>query len=266
MKVAAAQIHPRFAKPEKNRRILGKYCSKAGQQAVELLVFPELCVSGYNFVSKEQAESLAEPVPEGETIQLWEAFAKQYGMIIVGGLVELGDDSQIYNSAALVTPDGFLGTYRKIHLFGKEKEWFIPGLQAPRVWKLPSVALGMLVCFDWIFPEATRILMLEGCEILCLPSNLILPYAQRVMVARSIENRIFTILTNRIGSERELTFTGRSQITNTTGEVLIRGVSNATSLLVVDIDPKKSHDKFLTATNNIIEDRRIDLYQRLLKK
>lgn len=268
MKVAAAQIHPQFAQPEKNRNLILRYCKRAAQQDVDLIVFPELCVTGYNFSSREQVESFAEPVPEGPTTQLWIELAKEHDLIIVGGLAEQGKKGGIYNSAAIVAPDQFLGCYQKIHLFANEKQWFFPGLQPPRVWKLPSVAIGVLVCFDWAFPEASRILMLEGCEILCLPSNLVLPYAQRVMVARSIENRMFTVLANRIGTEitagrNPITFTGRSQITNPMGDILVRGSKTRTGLVIAEIQPQKAQDKYLTRQNHIIDDRRTELYQRL---
>lgn len=265
MKIAAAQIHPRFASPAKNRILLGRYCEKAARQDVDLLVFPELCVTGYNFSSKDQVLNLAEIVPEGPTTALWIDLAEQYHMTIVAGIAELGTTNQVYNSSAIVSPRGFLGQYRKIHLFAREKEWFQPGDDPPKVWKLPKATIGSLVCFDWAFPEAARILMLEGCEILCLPANLVLPYAQQTMIARSIENRMFTVLANRIGSEEKLTFTGRSQITDTKGMVLARSGTKRTGLIISKIDPKQARDKFLTKTNHIIEDRRVELYQRLLQ-
>lgn len=271
MKVAAAQIHPQFTHPERNRNLIRRYCKRAAQQAVDLIVFPELCTTGYNFSSKEQVESFAEPVPEGPTTQLWIELAKEHNMIIVGGIAEQGKTGGIYNSAAIVAPDQFLGCYQKIHLFANEKEWFLPGSQPPLVWKLPSAAIGVLVCFDWAFPEASRILMLEGCEILCLPSNLVLPYAQRVMVARSIENRMYTVLANRIGTEissgrSPITFTGRSQITNPIGDILGRGSRTRSGLVIAEIQPQKAQDKFLTRQNHIIDDRRVELYQRLCNR
>jgi len=268
LKIAAAQIHPQFAQPDKNRNIFQQYCKRAAQQDVDLIVFPELCTTGYHFSSKNQVESFAEPVPEGPTTQLWIELAKEHNMIIVGGLAEQGRSEGIYNSAVIVDPDQFLGCYQKIHLFANEKNWFLPGSQPPHVWKLPSVAIGVLVCFDWAFPEVSRILMLEGCEILCLPSNLVLPYAQRVMVARSIENRIFTVIANRIGTETSagrnpITFTGRSQITNPLGDILARGSRTRSGLVIAEIQPQKAQDKFLTGQNHLIDDRRVELYQRL---
>jgi predicted amidohydrolase len=265
MKVAAAQIYPRFAQPEKNRMTIRRYCEKAASQEVDLLVFPELCISGYNFTSKAQVQSFAESIPEGPTTVLWVKLAEQHQMSIVAGIAELSTNQHVFNSAVVISPKGFLGSYRKIHLFAREKEWFQPGTDPPKVWKVPKATIGPLVCFDWAFPEVSRILMLEGCEILCLPANLVLPYAQKTMITRSIENRMFTVLANRIGSERNLTFTGRSQITDTTGKVLTRSGTKRTGIITAEIDPKKARNKYLTKTNNIIADRRVELYHRLMQ-
>jgi beta-ureidopropionase len=266
MKVAAAQIHPQFARPDKNQRLLRRYCEKAGAQEIDLLVFPELCVSGYNFSSRDQVRVLAESAPDGPTTRLLIELARQHHLTIIAGIAERSTEDLLYNSAVIVTPKGFMGQYRKIHLFAREKEWFQPGNEPPKVWHIPKATIGVLVCFDWVFPEAARILMLEGCEILCLPANLILPYAQHAMITRSIENRMFTVLANRIGSERELTFTGRSQITDIDGTILIRSRTKQTGLITAEIDSRQARNKFLTKTNHIVEDRRIDLYQRLLER
>ncbi len=266
LKIAVAQIAPEFARPEDNRQLLQQYCRRAARRGVELLVFPELCVSGYNFESKQQVESLAEYIPKGPTTKLWVEVAKEYEIIIVGGLAEKTVDKKLYNSAVIVNPEGFVGCYRKLHLFGNEARYFLPGDLPLRVFKLPSITVGVLVCFDWAFPEATRILMLEGCDLLVLPANLVLPLAQKVLIARSIENRIFIAMANRIGTEKELTFTGRSQITDPHGKILVRGPKTRQALLVADIQLKDAQNKYLTRTNHIIKDRRIDMYQRLLRK
>ncbi len=266
LKIAVAQIAPEFARPEDNRQLLQQYCRRAARRGVELLVFPELCVSGYNFESKQQVESLAEYIPKGPTTKLWVEVAKEYEIIIVGGLAEKTVDKKLFNSAVIVSPEGFVGCYRKLHLFGNEARYFLPGDLPLRVFKFPSITVGVLVCFDWAFPEATRILMLEGCDLLVLPANLVLPLAQKVLIARSIENRIFIAMANRIGTEKELTFTGRSQITDSHGKILVRGPKTRQALLVADIQPKDAQNKYLTRTNHIIKDRRIDMYQRLLRK
>ena len=265
MKVAAVQMQPKFAQPEKNRVLIRRYCERAAKQDVDLLVYPELCVSGYNFVSKDQVSSLAEPIPDGPTITSLINLADQYQLTMVIGIAEREGLNKVFKSSAIVDPRGYVGKYRKIHLFAREKDWFQAGNDPPKVWNLGKAIIGVLVCFDWAFPEATRILMLEGCEILCLPANLVLPYAQLAMISRSIENRLFTILANRIGTERTLTFTGRSQITDTHGKILTRSGKDRTGLIVAEIDPRQARNKMLTPTNNIITDRRVDLYHRLMQ-
>jgi predicted amidohydrolase len=266
LKVAVAQLTPEFARPEINRQLLRRYCKRAARLNVDLIVFPELCVSGYNFESKQQVESLAEYIPKGPTTRLWMELASEYEITIVGGLAEKTADMKLFNSAAIVGPDGFVGCYRKLHLFGNETRFFSPGDTSLRVFHFPSVSLGVLVCFDWAFPEATRILMLEGCDLLAIPANLVLPLAQKVLIARSIENRIFTAMANRIGTEKNLTFTGQSQITDTRGNILARGPKTRQALLVAEIRPKDAQNKYLTPSNHIINDRRVDMYQRLLQK
>ncbi|MFX1474634.1 MAG: nitrilase-related carbon-nitrogen hydrolase [Promethearchaeota archaeon] len=264
MKVAAAQTHPRFGQPEENRLITRRFCRRAAQQDVRLIVFPELCITGYNFSSKKALVRLAEPVPNGPTTQLWLNLAKAHRLIIVGGLAELDDKGQIFNSAVVVGPKGFLGCYRKLHLFGSEWELFSAGNQIPQVHSVLGFKFGAIVCFDWAFPELARILMLEGCEVLCHPSNLVLPLAQRVMIARSIENRLFTITANRVGTERDLQFTGRSQIISPSGDILVRGRSRRSQLLITEINPAEARNKNITPTNNLITDRRVKLYKRLI--
>jgi predicted amidohydrolase len=229
------------------------------------MVFPELSVTGYNFASRKMLEPLAEPVPDGPTTRLWLELAQTHDMIIAGGLAELGTDGQLYNSAVVVGPHGFAGCYRKLHLFSRERDLFAPGSEPPPVFRFSDVALGVMVSLDWAFPEVARILMLEGCEVVCHPANLVLPYAQQVMVTRGIENRIFTITANRVGVERNLTSLGRSQITNCSGKILARGPRDQPRLIVAEIDPREARNKQLTSTNNILADRRIPAYQRLLQ-
>jgi len=123
----------------------------------------------------------------------------------------------------------------------------------------------MMICFDWIFPEADRTLALAGAQILAHPANLVLPYCQDAMITRSLENRIFTITANRTGSEKlgkkGLCFTGRSQMTSPTGEILFRGPVKKATVNVMDIHPEESLEKTISDQNNLFEDRRISYYK-----
>lgn len=83
-----------------------------------------------------------------------------------------GDDGSLYNSAAVVGPDGLLAVYRKTHLWDREKLWFTPGSEPPPVVETPFGRIGVAVCYDLDFPELTRGLALAGADLIALPANL----------------------------------------------------------------------------------------------
>ena len=261
MKVAIYQFAPGFREKESNVKRIENAIHKTD---ADLVVLPELCTTGYQFVSQAEVESLCEPIPEGDTVQRFEQTAKSKGLFIVAGMGEKAGDA-FYNSAVLVGPDGFIGHYRKTHLFWDEKHWFQPGDTGFRVWDIGEVKIGLMICWDWIYPEAARSLALQGADVACLPANLVLPYCQDAMITRSIENRIFTITANRIGSEqrgekKKLTFTGRSQVVRPDGKIVFRLGENNESLQDGEIDPALARDKTMTPTNHIWEDRRPEQY------
>jgi predicted amidohydrolase len=211
---------------------------------------------------------LSETLP-GPSTQLLEQACRQTGGRIVLGIAEKAADGY-YNSAALVGPDGVEGVYRKAHLFGEEKLHFTPGRTGFPLFSVrvdgEEVRLGMLVCFDHFFPEAARSLALGGAQLICHPSNLVLPeYAQLSSRVRSIENRVFWVLANRYGTEdrggKAMAFTGASQITAPDGKVLVRAPASGDALEVVEIDPAQADNKKVTGRNDLWEDRRPELYR-----
>ncbi len=128
--------------------------------------------------------------------------------------------------------------------------------------------IGVIICFDWCFPDAARILAIKCADIICHPANLVLPYAPKVMLARSIENIVFTITANRVGVDErggeKLKFIGLSQATSPKMEVLIQAGSEEGDVGVVDIDISQAKNKWITKYNHIMKDRRVDLYTSLL--
>jgi len=235
----------------------------------DLWVLPELFNTGYLFSDANEARDLAEKIPSGPTTQALLQIASDNGVAIAGGLAELDGDN-LFNSSVLVAPDGNVFCYRKLHLFGYEKEVFAPGDREPEVFEVLGVKVGMMICFDWYFPETARILMLKGAQIICHPANLVLPYCQRSMPTRCLENRVFAITANRTGTEivghRELTFTGGSVIIDPLGNVLASASTENDEFACVDIDPGMSLDKKLTGRNDLLLDRRVELYGQLLRK
>jgi predicted amidohydrolase len=123
------------------------------------------------------------------------------------------DGNRIYNSALLINEKGVVGKYRKIHLFMNEKDYFTPGDESPKIFEILGWRVGMLICFDWAFPELWRSLALKGADIIAHPANFILEeYATKAVPVHAMLNRYYVVTSNRIGTEDELTFTGGSFI------------------------------------------------------
>lgn len=261
MKAAFVQTAPVFGEVRKN---VDRAVARIEKLDAGLIVLPELYSTGYQFRSKKELLELAEEVPGGyATRRLIEA-AKATGAYIVAGLAERSG-RKAYNSAVVVGPRGLVGTYRKAHLFWDEKKIFTKGDTPFSVFRAGKVRVGVMICFDWLFPEAARTLALKGADIICHPSNLVLPYCPEAMITRSLENRVFTITANRVGTEervagKPLRFIGKSQVTSPCGEVLARAGSRREEAGVVEIDPSAARRKLITPLNDIFKDRRKDLF------
>jgi len=266
MRVGFFQFCPERGEKSKN---IEKVRTLVKSAACDLWVLPELFNTGYLFSGMDEARDLAEELPSGQTTKALLQIASENSVAIVGGLAERGGD-RLFNSSVLVGPNGEVFCYRKLHLFGYEKEVFEPGDREPEVFEVLGVKVGMMICFDWYFPETARILMLKGAQIICHPANLILPYCQKSMPTRCLENRVFAITANRTGTEtvgrRELTFTGGSIIVDPLGNVLASASMDGEEFEVVEIDPEASSDKRLTGRNDLLSDRRVELYGKLLQE
>ena len=267
MRVGIYQNHPVFGQVEQNVKQTVKDLSSVD---ADLLVLPELFNTGYQFVSREETADMAEEVPLGKTCQAMIRVARDRNVFLVFGLAER-DGEDIYNSAGIVGPRGFMGRYRKTHLFDEEKIFFDPGDNGFKVFDIGLARIGVMICFDWLFPESARILSLLGADIICHPANLVLPYCQKAMVTRSLENGVFTVTANRVGTESRggkgpLTFTGGSQIVDNLGSILIKLEENETGVTVTDIDPQKARDKGITDYNDRLEDRRPEFYGPLVNR
>jgi predicted amidohydrolase len=228
---------------------------------VDVLVLPELCNSGYVFKTKEEAEDSAEPIPEGEMSQLLREWSNP-DRLVVAGICEQTEEG-LYNSAAVFREGEYITTYRKIHLFLDEVDWFKPGKDEPPIIEYHGVQFGVMICFDWIFPEMARVLSLKGAQVILHPANLVLPYCQDAMVTRSIENRVFTATANRVGIEREVSFSGLSQVTDIKGNRIAKMDGASIGVISVDIDPELAKDKSITKRNDIFKDRQPMLYKRI---
>lgn len=264
MRVGYVQFSPLFGSKNENHERVADFLS--GVKA-HLIVLPELFSTGYLFESREELLEFAED-EGGESFTFLRELSRDTGAAIVASVAERAGEN-CYNTCVLCSGGEVMARYRKIHLFDREKEIFTPGDLPFPVCDLGGVRIGLMVCFDWIFPESARILALKGAQIICHPSNLVLPYCPRAMITRCIENGVFAITTNRVGTEAraglELTFIGLSQVVAPRGDILIRADEKEEDVRIIDIDPSLADDKMVTQRNHLIEDRRMEYYGDLCR-
>ena len=267
MKVSLFQFNPSFGKKDEN---IKKVMDVAVGAELELLVLPEFFATGYQFTSIDEVSSLSEKVPEGITTEMLIGLSREKGIYIVAGLPER-DGDRFYNSAVLTGPEGFLGVYRKTHLFFEEKLYFSPGDTGFRVWDTGLGRIGIMICFDWFFPESMRALALLGADVVAHPSNLVLPYCPYAMPVRCLENRVYAITANRTGIEDRkegdpLNFIGQSLIVSPEGSVLASASGDEEILITADIDPLRARDKALNPFNDVLKDRLPGRYGPIFSK
>lgn len=265
MRVGFYQFRPIFGRVHLNRK---KVVEKLSTVEADLLVLPELAFTGYHFQDRAEIFPLAENPADSPTIDALAEVCSRRDFFIVTGFAEKQGE-HLYNSAALIGPNGLIHIYRKIQLFFREKDIFQPGNISLQVHEIKGVRIGMMICFDWIFPEISRILALQGADIICHPSNLVLSYCQSAMLTRCLENSVFAITANRFGTESRphgnLRFTGKSQIVSQKGALLYRARSQREELVIMEIDPAQARNKKMTEKNDLIADRRPEMYSELGK-
>lgn len=233
----------------------------------DLAVIPELFASGYQFLNREEAlqnaEELGQDCEPGPITSRLTQVAVECGTTIVAGLAEKSGD-RLFNSSVLIRPNGSRETYRKVHLFMDEKSIFDPGDLGFPVFEACGTTIGMMICFDWIFPEAARSLALAGARIICHPSNLLLPWCPAAMITRCQENRVFGLTANRVGREartgQPVEFIGLSQVVSPLGERLDQVPQKKTGTATATIQLTAAN-KLFTPRNNLWDDRRPDQYQ-----
>jgi len=202
----------------------------------DLVVLPELANSGYLYKSPEALIPYTEPSDgSGEFLSAIQSLAKSIQGVIVTGYAE-NSHLNLYNSASAVSPDGVIVNYRKTHLYADEKILFRPGDSGFKCFDWLDVRIGMMICFDWIFPESARTLALAGAQIIAHPANLVLPYCQ------------------------SLKFTGQSQMTHPSGTVLFRAPENEAIVITSSINPNDALNKKISYQNDLFKDRRPGIY------
>lgn len=263
MKVGFYQYRPVFGKVTHN---VSKVVNRLDGVDADLLVLPELAFTGYYFSGRDEVKALAEDYRKSPTVDALVALCRKNRFYLVTGFTEKARD-KYFNSALLIGPKGVKDVYRKLHLFNEETRNFDAGDTPLQVNKVKNANIGMMVCFDWAFPEVSRVLALQGADIICHPSNLVLGYCQQAMLTRCLENKFYAITTNRYGFDKRphgnLRFTGSSQIVAPGGTLLHRAAAQRDALYIMEIDPALARDKSITPLNEVLRDRRPEFYQAL---
>ena len=268
--VAVVQTEPIIGDVAGNLARICTAVTEVAVQGAKLIVLPELCVTGYMFADREEALGLAEEVPSGSSSQSLIALASSLGIYLVAGLAErVGSD--LFNSAILVGPNGYVGHYRKVHLWDNEKTIFSAGDIGLRVFDTDIGRIGLLICYDAWFPEAFRSLTLQGADVVCIPTNWVPIPGQQVGApamalslcqAAAHVNGIHILAADRVGIERGQEFIGQSAIVGPTGWPLTAPAGYATAETVVAdaalrAGPvRRKWSKF----NDPVADRRPDVY------
>lgn len=259
--IAQIQFDPQVGKLASNFVKVEKLLAKA--MDADLVVLPELANSGYNFIDRDQALTFASTVEKSEFVEMLAETAKKQNQYIVSGFHEK-DGTELFNTSLFISPKGKIEKYRKIHLFMNEKQIFSRGNLGLPVFEMDSYRLGMLICFDYLFPEIWRVMALKGADIIAHPSNLVTYKAFKVVPAQAVINRFFILTTNRIGSEREISFSGRTFAVDPEGDVLTEASPSKEEILFTTIDPLLSRNKMLTEKNHVLDDRFPELYSEIL--
>ena len=270
VRVSCIQFEPVFGAVAENVARASDLIRAAASDGSALVVLPELANTGYVFDTAEEALALGERVPDGPSSRAWGALARELGIHIVAVITERDGDT-LYNSALVTGPQGYVGTYRKAHLWDRENLFSAKGNLGFPVFDAALGRIGVAICYDGWFPETFRQLALAGAEIVCVPTNWVpmpdQPAGEAAMAnllhrAAAHSNGIFIACADRIGVERGQPFEGQSLIVGPRGWTIAGPASRdrpETLSAVVDLD-EAARAKDLNAFNSVLRDRRADVY------
>ena len=275
--IAVAQLAIAVGEPDANRQAAASAVAAAAEAGAWLVVLPELCDSGYVFdvaAPAAEARGLASPAGGSVTLRQWRSLAARHRLVIVGGFCELGADGRLYNSAALVDPSGTRAVYRKAHLWDSEKLVFTPGDAPPPVVDTEVGRVAVMICYDLEFPEWVRLVALDGADLIAAPVNwpaVSPPAAPPNAAERPAEvikaqaaaatNGVFVAVADRCRAERGVSWISGSVIVGPEGYPLAGPVlADRAAVLTAACDLPRARDKSLSGDNDLLADRRPELY------
>jgi len=272
IRVAACQIDPQLGEVDRNLEHIERVVAEAATAGAKLVVLPEAAVTGYVFENLDEALTAAQRAGAVAEQRLADA-AVGAGVALIVGTLE-AEAREVFNTALIFTGDGRRFRYRKMHLpyLGVDR-FATPGPDAPEVYDLAGMRVGVLICYDLRFPEAARICALEGADLIALPTNwpVGVQFHPGIFApARAAENHVYLLACDRVGEERGTTFIGRSILLDCNGKELAVASDTEEAILFGDVDPdlaRQTHHRRIPGEHewDTINDRRPGLYGRLLK-
>lgn len=269
--VSGIQTHVTFADTQANLDRMLTWLKRPELEASDLIVFPECMLSGYCFASLEEAMPHTQ-TKEGPAVQAIAEWCKAQHTFVAFGMLEVTPDGHVYNSCPLVGPNGLVDIYRKVHLPYLGIDRFVDqGPDPYRAFAAENMKVGVHICYDGSFPESSRALALDGADILVLPTNWppgAETFAKYLPNARSLENNVYFMSVNRVGTERGFRFIGNSRITDTSGNPLADAPHEEECILTAEIDLAVARNKRLVRVpgQHVIDrwaDRRPEYYTAL---
>ncbi len=270
--------------PKENLAKAVERIREAARKGAQIVCLQELFTSLY-FCDVEDYENfkLAEAIP-GPSTESLSAVAKELGVVIIASLFEKRTEGLYHNTTAVIDADGkYLGKYRKMHIPDDpayyEKFYFTPGDLGYKVFKTKFATIGILICWDQWYPEASRITALMGAEILFYPTAIgwatsqdeatnVEQYGawQTIQRSHAVANGLHVVSVNRVGFEQEgaMKFWGGSFIANPLGSILYQASHEKEEVNVLELDLKKTDN--VRTHWPFLRDRRIDSYQPITKR
>ena len=269
IKLALAQISSKRENKEENLSTFEKLTWKAKAEGADLVIFPELSLTGY--VVRDQFYELAELIPGPSTLRMQEV-AKKTGMYIIFGLPELSEKTRatMFNTAVFTGPEGIIGKYRKMYLpthsVFEEKRHFRPGYQAV-AFDTPIGNIGLCICYDLFFPEVTRLTRLQGAQlIVCISASPAVrrSYFEILTAARALENTAFLAYVNLVGVEDGLQFWGGSRLVSPTGDIVVKAKYDEEDFVTCEVNynDMRGAETFIPT----LKDLRPELFEELRRR
>ncbi|MDR1978315.1 MAG: hypothetical protein LBQ42_06245 [Synergistaceae bacterium] len=266
-RAAVVQFNPVLNERDKNIEALAAAFEEAMQNGAKLVVAPEMSTTGYHYDNRKAITPFVDTIP-GKATEVFSKITEKYGAYVVFGMPEVDKKTGLYyNSSALVGPGGYVGSYRKIHLWETEEHWASYGDLGVPVYDTSLGRIAINICMDSAYFETARLASLAGANILVFPTNST-SQAIAALPARAVQNGLYIISANRSNTERDFHMIGGSAIWSPDGDCLVttplvmnrEQAKNETTIAYADIDPARYDNK----SKKLLKDRRPELYKDLM--